>query len=92
MSRQVAHWYQDSDELVARTLNWTADLNNSTISGVTWTMPAGLTNVATSNTSTTASVRISGGTPGETYLVTCTVTTAASETLQVHVLLTIDNG
>jgi hypothetical protein len=92
MSRRVDHWYQDSGEAVARTLNWAADLNGSTISGTpTWTVPAGLTNEATSNTTTTASIRISGGVPGQDYIITCLVTTAASEDLEVHALLTIDN-
>lgn len=91
MSRQVAHFYQDKDEAVARTLNWADDLNGSTISSVVWSVPSGLTNEASSNGTTTATIRLSGGTPGQTYTVTCTVTTAASEDLQAHFLLTIGN-
>jgi hypothetical protein len=92
MSRKVAHWYQDSNESVARTMNWSADLNGSTIAGVTWVMfPPGLTTDATSNTTTTTSIRLSGGIPGMDYRVTCSVVTAASETLEAHALLTIDN-
>lgn len=91
MSRQVAHFYKDTDEAVSYTLNWSDDLNGSTISSVTWVVPSGLTSEATSNTTTTATNRLAGGTPGRTYTVTCTVTTAAAEDLQAHVLLTVGN-
>lgn len=89
MDRIVAHWYQRRTEAVTRTLNWAADLNGSTISSVAWTVPSGLTNEAVSNTTTLASIRLSGGTPSVTYLVQCLVTTAASEDLEAQFQLTI---
>ena len=89
MSRVVARWEQDASEAVARTLNWSDDLNGSTVSSVTWTVPTGLTNEATSNTTTTATIRLSGGTPGQSYTVTCLATTAAAEDLEAQFTLTI---
>lgn len=40
-----------------------------TISGVTWTVPSGLTKVSQANTTTTATAVLSGGTAGEMYTV-----------------------
>lgn len=91
MSIQVASFFQDKDESVVRTINWQPDLNGSTISSVTWVLPAGITQDAVSNTTLTASIRISGGTPGFLYTVICRVVTAASETLEVFFTLTIGN-
>ena len=50
-------------------------LNGQTIASVAWTVPAGLTKGAESNTTTVAQVRLSGGTVGVTYTVTCRITT-----------------
>lgn len=91
MSREVAHFYQDKDEKIARTLNWLADLNGSTITNVTWTLEDGITNDASSFTTTTATIRVSGGKAGKTYKVVCHVTTAALEEPEVHFLLTIED-
>lgn len=82
-------------EAVAYTHNCAPDLNGSTISGVpTWTItpttvPA-LTVDTSSNTTTTASVRLSGGLEGTLYTALLTVVTAASETLQAaHEVLVV---
>lgn len=56
----------------------------SAVSGVTATTPSGssaLTVGSPTLTSPSAFVRISGGTSGYVYLLTCTVTTSASNTL-----------
>ncbi|WP_020474238.1 phage fiber-tail adaptor protein [Zavarzinella formosa] len=57
-------------------VDWAAWLVSDTISAVVWTVPAGLTNYATSNTTTSATIWLSGGTHGTNYLVTCQITTA----------------
>jgi hypothetical protein len=90
MARMVAHFYQDLDEIVTRTLDWSDDLNGSTISTSTWTVPTGLTNVTDTSSTTTASIRLSASATG-TYTVLNTITTAAAETLQVGVTVTVSN-
>ena len=90
MARIVAHYYQDLDEIVTRTLDWSDDLNGSTISTSTWTVPTGLTEVTSTNDTTTASIRMSAQATGQ-YVVLNTITTAASETLQVGVVVTVSN-
>lgn len=48
-----------------------------TISSSSWSVPSGLTNYSTSNSTTTATIWLSGGTHGQEYLVTNQVTTSA---------------
>lgn len=56
-------------------VNWSAWLDSDTIASVAWTVPSGITNYSTSNTTTAATIWLSGGTHGQEYLVTCQITT-----------------
>lgn len=50
------------------TIDWTLFLpTGQTITASAWTVPAGLTEVVTSNTTTIATIVLSGGTLGATY-------------------------
>lgn len=82
-SATPAEVYQDIDESISRTVTFAHDVNGSTISSVAWSVPAGLTNAASSNTTTTATIRLSATLAG-VYTVTCTATLANSEILQTH--------
>jgi hypothetical protein len=65
-----------------------------TIATVDWTAESGITvetNPAPSNTSTTATVWIGGGTAGQTYTLTCQITTAAGRVGQWTQDLSIEN-
>lgn len=63
----------------------------STVTGVTAT-PTGLTVGATSSSGTIAQVRLSGGTDRTIYELTCTVTTSASNTLELVGRLQVRDG
>jgi hypothetical protein len=63
-------------------IDWTAALAGATISSVAWDVD-GLTNVAASNTTTTATVRISGGSAGGVHFVICTITASDGRELAV---------
>jgi len=91
MSRRLGHVYQDKDEGVAYTFDWTHDLNGSTVSSVEWSVPSGISTESTSNTTTTGSIRLAGGTPGRTYKIEGKATTALNERSQAHILVTIGN-
>lgn len=78
-----AEVFQDVDESISRTISFAHDLNSSTISSIAWAVPAGLTNAASSNTTTTATIRLTATTTG-TFKVICTATLANSEILQTH--------
>lgn len=65
-----------------------------TIATVEWTAESGITvetNPAISNTDTTATVWIGGGTAGTTYTITCQITTAAGRVGQWTQNLAIEN-
>lgn len=48
-------------------LAWAGNIVADTITGVTWTIPAGITKVSESLTTTQTNVRLSGGTIGQSY-------------------------
>ena len=62
--------------------NWLAQIG-STISGSSWTVPAGLTTGATSNTTLRTYITLSGWSAGSSYTVYNTISTASGETRQV---------
>ena len=57
--------------------DWSLWLGVDTISSVAWTIETGITQSNASNTTTTATVWLSGGEVGTEYTVTCRITTAA---------------
>lgn len=50
------------------------------IVSVSWTVQVGLTTVSTTFDGVSATIRLSGGVLGETYIVSCTVTTSGGRT------------
>lgn len=70
----VATYSKDPSAKLDYTLDWSTYLGGAdTIASATWTLSAGLTKVAESNTTTSATVRISGGTAGGTETASCHV-------------------
>lgn len=69
-------WTKDPDALLDYAVDWEPWIGADTISSATWTVPAGLTLEAQSETDTVATVWVSGGTEGSTYTLTCHVVTA----------------
>lgn len=67
---------KDPDAILDYTANWATWLDGDTISTSTWTVPSGITKVTDSNTTTTATIWLSGGTAGEKYEIKNTITTA----------------
>jgi hypothetical protein len=73
---------KDPDEVKDYILDWTDELDGDTISGMpTWVgVPAGITMEDESNTTTTHTIWLSGGTAGESYVFTSRVVTAGGRT------------
>lgn len=73
---------QNPDADLDYTRDWSDWLEpvDDTIDTSEWTVEAGLTKGSTSTTATTATVWLSGGTPGETYEVTNRITTVGGRT------------
>lgn len=75
----VATWDKDPAASLPYALDWSSwlsQLSGETIGSVVWTVPTGLTLVSQSATTTVATVRLSGGTAGERYVIGCQITTA----------------
>ena len=72
-------------------VDWTSKLAGDTIATSVFTIagPAGSTITAQTNTTTTATVWIAGGTPGLPNLVSNVITTAAERTFKANVTLLI---
>jgi hypothetical protein len=74
---------QDEDELLDYTFNWSPTLAaGETVATSTWTVPSGITAGITSQTATTTTQWLSGGTMGTEYTITNTILTTASRTYE----------
>lgn len=62
-------YIKDPDNTEPFAIDWTLRLAGNTIATSAWSVPAGLTNAGENNTSTIATLVLSGGTAGETYAV-----------------------
>jgi hypothetical protein len=72
--------------------NWATLLNGDTIATSVWTVaPAGLTVGAESNTATLTTIWLAGGTLGENYTLTNTITTAGGRIFQRDAIMRIRN-
>ncbi len=74
---------KDPNAVLDYGLDWGVPLKSwlagETIASVAWTVPPGLTQVSASNSDTVAKVRLSGGTVGVTYTITCRITTSTGQ-------------
>lgn len=73
----MATFKKDPNATLDYTFDWTDFLApiGDTIASVTWVLSTGLTKVSQSNTTTTATAFVSGGTVGDTATLTCRITT-----------------
>lgn len=78
----AGYWIEkDPHAVLDYAMDWTDWLATDTITGTPlWTVPAGLTKDSQSNTTSVATVWLSGGVLGMVYPVTCRITTAAGRT------------
>lgn len=76
----IGVWPKDPDAVLPYTIDWSDWLGSDTIASSTWTTPAGITEESTSSTTTVATILLSGGTSGTSYVLTNRITTAAGLT------------
>lgn len=72
---------KDPNDTIDFAFNWKPRLDGDTIDTATFVLPDGLTSVSTSNTTTTATIFVSGGSEGQTYRITSRVVTAGGRTM-----------
>ncbi len=82
---------KDPADALDYAIDWTGALNGDTIATSTFVVAvgAGLTINSQSNTTTSSTVWLSGGTAGTVYEVTCTITTAGARTFERTAQLTV---
>lgn len=71
---------KDPDEVLDYVRDWSALLGDDTIATSTWTVPSGITKDSDTNTTTTATIWLSGGTLGTDYALVNRITTAGGRT------------
>jgi len=77
---------KEPGEILDYSIDWSDWLGGLTISTSTWSVPSGITKDADSNTTTTTLIRLSGGTWGQTYELSNTITAGAqTETRHFHI-------
>lgn len=81
---------KDPDEVLDYTLRWSRRLDGDTIDTSSWTIDDdALEQESNSNTDTTTTVWLSGGTIGEKYTLTNRVVTAGGRTMEESVTIRI---
>ena len=80
---------KDPDSIRWYTLDWSRWLAGDQIQSSVWTIPAGLASVDQQQTPTSTRVKLSGGTLGEQYTITNTITTVQGETEDCSLYLRI---
>jgi hypothetical protein len=77
---QTDTFIKDPDGVVDFKIDWTNTLNGDTISTSTWTVPSGITEDSESETTTAATIFVSGGTASTAYVLTNQIVTAGGVT------------
>lgn len=72
----LATFTKDPDAKLPYTFNWADWLGDDTITSSTWSVPVGINKDSDTKTPLTTTVRLSGGTIGQTYEVTNHIVTA----------------
>jgi hypothetical protein len=71
---------KDPNAVLDYSIDWTRWLAGDQIAASEWIVASGPTKMADSKTATSATVWLSGGTAGQSYIVTNRITTAAGRT------------
>lgn len=76
----ASEFTKDPDAVLDYQIDWSTWLGTDTISASAWTVATGLTKDSSTNTTTTATVWLSGGTVDTSYTVTNKIVTAGGRT------------
>jgi hypothetical protein len=87
----VATYYKDPAAVLDYAINWATWLDGDTIATSTWTATTGITVDSSTNTTTMATVWLSGGTVGTSYVVTNKIVTAGLRTDERSLLIKVEN-
>jgi hypothetical protein len=76
----IATFVKDPNAVLDYQVDWSPWLGVDTIATSAWTLPVGITQQSASNTTTTATIWLSGGTVATKYPITNRITTAGGRT------------
>jgi hypothetical protein len=76
----MTQYIKDPNATLDYKVDWSAWLGADTISTSSWIVPSGITQTTASNTATTGTIWLSGGTEGRTYQITHRIVTTAGRT------------
>ena len=76
----MSSYLHDPNAVLDYMVDWSDWLGTDTIASVTWTVPTGITKTSQTNTTTTATAWMSGGSVGSDYALGCKVVTAGGRT------------
>lgn len=76
----ITLYTKDPDAVLDYVFDWSSFLGADTITSVSWGIPAGITSVTTSNTTTTATIWLSGGTLNTRYAIRNRIITTGGRT------------
>jgi len=82
---------KDPDAVLDYQIDWLAWLGSDTIATSTWTVGTGITKDSDTNTTTTATIWLSGGTVGTSYSATNRIVTALGRTDERTIQITVKN-
>lgn len=80
---------KDPQDVDSFGINWATRLDGDLISSSDWIVPTGVTEDSASNTTTTTTIWLSGGTDGDDYELTNRITTTGGRTLDQTVKLRV---
>jgi hypothetical protein len=83
-TKRSGWWYapdKDPNAILDYSIDWSDWLDTDEISTSTWTVPTGITKTSESNTTTVATIWLSGGTAGTTYTLLDRITTTGGRTM-----------
>jgi hypothetical protein len=73
-------YIKDPNAVLDYVVNWATFLGADTISSDSWIVPVGITSASESNTTTTSTIWLSGGTIGQKYALTNRIVSAGGRT------------
>lgn len=86
------YFYKDPAAILDYQVNWAAWLGSDTIVTSTWTVPTGITQDSATNTTTTATIWLSGGTAGTSYELVNRIVTAGGRTAERTLTIKVRNA
>ena len=89
----IKRYTKDPASVLDYTIDWGTNwlAAGETISTSAWTVESGITKDSDSNTTTTATVWLSGGTAGTVYTVTNRITTSAGRTAERSLYIKVED-